>query len=156
MKSALLIIDVTDFYLNEFKGILQIETIDRFLWDIVRRASQNLNELILLFTDFCSAKFPPEFDKLMGLHGPPWYKDDQTAFDYEPIQESDLHIHLQEHNITKVEVCGLYAHWCVAATVQDALQLGYEVSLNPKLILNEDGKINPDLSSLEQRGAMLI
>ena len=92
----------------------------------------------------------------MGLHGPPWYKDDQTAFDYEPIQESDLHIHLQEHNITKVEVCGLYAHWCVAATVQDALQLGYEVSLNPKLILNEDGKINPDLSSLEQRGAMLI
>jgi nicotinamidase-related amidase len=151
---ALLVIDVTDVYLNDHKP--DYDDIPVFIQGIVNRVSQGQDALVLFFTDFSSANFPQEFSPLLDKHGPAIWKVGFSAFDYKPIDESELHDTLQNHGITTVEVCGLYCKWCVAETCTDALSLGYEVLLNPAIVLGENGKIRPDLAYLENEGAVLI
>ena len=154
MSKALLVIDVTDAYLNDHKP--DYDDIPVFIQGIVNRVSQGQDALVLFFTDFTTANFPQEFLPLLAYYGPAIYKTDFSAFDYDPTSESELHETLQGHGITTVEVCGLYANWCIADTVQDALELGYKVVLNPTIVLGENGKIRPDLIYLENEGAVLI
>ena len=152
MSRALLIIDVTDFYLNQHRGVVDIPI---FIQNIVHRVVNGNDDLVVFFTDFITAKFPNEFAELLAKYGPAKYKTAFSAFDFDPT-ESELYELLQENGVDELEVCGLYANWCVADTVQDALKLGYKVNLNPTIILGENGKIRPDLSHWNKLGAMVI
>lgn len=157
MNKALFVIDVTDFYLSEYQANGNYtQEISVFIKNVVDRAWKATNEVVLFFSDLYSALYPDVFSDLIKIHSPIRYKDEFSAFDYIPVEESELHRFLQEQNVDELEICGLYAHWCVAATVEDALELGYKVRLNPHLILDEDGTINPDLSSMTEKGALLL
>lgn len=151
MQKAILIIDVTDFYLDElFRDGEYLGDVDQFIRNIVHRIAQIQEETVLLFTDSQNAKFPEEFWGITEKYGPAFYKEDFSAFN-NPIQESDLHRLLQKHNVEELEICGLYENWCIAATIQDALELGYDVVLNPFTILHEDGTIGQNLEYWEKK-----
>lgn len=157
MNKALLVIDVTDFYLSEHQvNGHYTRDVSVFIKNIIDRAWKATNEIVLFFSDLYSSAYPDAFSELIKIHAPIRYKDEFSAFDYIPAEESELHQFLQEQNVEELEICGLYAHWCVAATVDDALELGYQVRLNPGLILDEDGKINSDLSSLTKEHVLLL
>lgn len=53
-------------------------------------------------------------------------------FDNNHEQKTDLHDYLQKKNITDLVVCGIATDYCVKATVLDALELWYAVTVISK------------------------
>jgi len=152
---ALLVIDVTLEYLTEEFFAVQIEpqTYDDFIDGITQRVVNINNERVFFFYDRVGKNLPEPLEDL-ALQHTKREKHDMSAFDVSGMQihKSTLHLELRTNNIKIIEVCGLYSNYCVYSTVSDALWLGYDVLVNPRLILGANGQIGADIDSIVNLG----
>ena len=141
---ALLVIDVTESYLKNYNHYKYDEAITTFLNNLEKRLQDLQNELVYIFFDVVGNSAPDNLREYWHMHTviekPEW-----SAF-----SKKGFHKELQDKGITLLEICGLFTQFCVLETVQDALKLGYDVVVNPHLILGDGGELGEGLWLLQK------
>ena len=154
---ALILID----YQNDFcdpKGSLYIPGSEKLKPQILKKIQEfkKLNKLVITSKDWHPAGhssfkiWPPHaiidtwgseipfneaiFDKIIYKGSDPKC-DSYSAFIDDNGKSNGLHEYLQLHQITKVVIIGIATDVCVSATLQHAIELGYEIEMDLNLCL---------------------
>jgi nicotinamidase/pyrazinamidase len=124
---------------------------DTFLWN---------GALQVVWPDHCvqgtyGAAFPPELDVSKVSHlitkGEDPNVDSYSAFfDNAKRRATRLHALLQSLEIVAIHVMGLATDYCVQATVLDALELGYQVTLHTKGCRGVEIRLGDCMKAIEQ------
>ena len=67
--------------------------------------------------------------------------DSYSAFIADDDSSNGLHEYLQEHKVNKVVIIGAATDYCVSATIQHAIELGYDVEVDLDLCRGMEQKI---------------
>ncbi|MEE4214712.1 MAG: cysteine hydrolase family protein [Bacteroidales bacterium] len=141
-KSALLIIDIQDFY---FPGgnmpLYQPEDAAENAAMIINKFRSDKEDLIFIKHNYepggaihKSVK-PLEGEKIFN-------KNDVNSF-----LDTGLNEYLKEHHIDRLVICGMQTHMCVEAAVRAAADLGYECILIHDACTSRDLKFNEHIIS---------
>lgn len=146
MKTALLIIDVQNYYINEHTKNIPSE--------ITQHIKQN-NYNFILFSKFINHdnsnaakafnwkgnQFPPETDicdelKEYVKKDNVFKKDTYSVFKSKPFLE-----YIRENNISDITICGLDTDACVLASSYEGFDLGFRIKFLEKLTASSKGEL---------------
>ena len=145
MKSALLIIDVQKYYLNEFtkdipaKLVSYIEKSD-FDFIIFSKFVNHENSNVARVFGWKKMQGPPETDICDELRK---YAKENNVFEkdtYSLFQSESFRKYLEENNISNLFICGFDTDACVLATSYEGFDRGFRVEVVEDLTVSSIGQ----------------